>query len=154
MRQFQSVANLYGLNRSTSSNWWRGKTIPREQYRREMHRNLTDKQEKKLVKHINRLCDQGNIPSYPMVKIFVESNIERGGFRFTKNVEGLSIMMTRCLIAEPSFASLRMVVRCCRLSHLKPMTLRSKNRFVKMRTLLSRRTVLDCRRVTKSCLAR
>lgn len=68
----QFTADLFGVNRSTLSRQARGITTSREEYRRNINRNLTETQEKKLIKHINTLTERGNAPTYPMVRRFAE----------------------------------------------------------------------------------
>ncbi len=66
------AAKLFNVSRSTLSRQYRGVTVPREQYLRNIDRKLTEKQEMKLVKHINTLTLRGNAPTYPMVRRYAE----------------------------------------------------------------------------------
>ena len=64
------TARLFGVHPSTLSRQWRGITVSRDEYKRNVSRLLTDAQEKRLVKYINVLTERGNAPSYTMIRRF------------------------------------------------------------------------------------
>ena len=63
------TARKYGLNRSTLSRRWNGKTGSRAR-KVEMQSLLSNHQEKSLIKEINRLTNRGTPPTVAMVRSF------------------------------------------------------------------------------------
>ena len=76
---YAATATRWKLKRSTLSRRHRGKTGSNQEANSYARRQLTNTQEKTLIRHINKLNDRGILPTPQIVKNFVEE-IAGGAF--------------------------------------------------------------------------
>jgi hypothetical protein len=79
---YAATATKWGLKRSTLSRRHRGKTSSRQDANSYTRQQLTDSQEKTLIKYINKLSDRGFPPTPQIVKNLAE---EIAGVALGKN---------------------------------------------------------------------
>jgi transposase-like protein len=75
--QYRKIAREHKLVHTTLLRRWKGQTRSRADFQSEVNQNLTNEQERLLVKQINRLTERHIPPTSQMVKNFAEEMIGR-----------------------------------------------------------------------------
>jgi transposase-like protein len=74
---YRQIAKDYDLIHTTVMRRWKGQTRSRADFQSEVNQNLTNEQERLLVKQINNLTARSIPPTSQMVKNFAEEMIRR-----------------------------------------------------------------------------
>jgi len=75
--QYRKIAREHKLVHTTLLRRWKGQTRSRADFQSEVNQNLTNEQERLLVKQINRLTERHIPPTSQIVKNFAEEMIGR-----------------------------------------------------------------------------